>query len=142
MINHFVDGLLVFRSPIEMARSIGWSFVTWGLNLAGFAVALSAFGVEYPWYTPFVAQAILAIAIVAPSTPGFVGPFHIALVLALVTTVPGIDVNTAKAFAIVAHLLQFPGVLAFGFWSLARDNMNLFELQREGQEKAKDEGAA
>ncbi len=137
MINHFADGLHVFRSPIELARSVWWSFITWGMNLAGLAIALMAFDVEFPWYTPFVMQAILAVAIAAPNTPGFVGPFHIAIVLALVMTVPDVNVDTAKAYAIVAHLSQFPAVLAFGFWCLMRDNMNLFQLQREGEQQAK-----
>ncbi len=138
MINHFADGLHVFRSPLELLRSVGWSLITWGLNLAGLALALMAFEVEFPWYTPFVMQAILAVAIAAPSTPAFVGPFHIAIVLALVMTVPGVDVNTAKAYAIIAHLAQFPAVLLFGFWCLMRDNMNLFQLQREGEQQAKE----
>jgi hypothetical protein len=139
MINHFADGLHVFRSPLELARSVGWSFVTWGLNLIGLALALKAFGVEFPWYTPFVMQAILAIAIAAPNTPGFVGPFHIAIVLSLVMTIPGVDVNVAKAYAIVAHLWQFPPVLIFGFWCLLRDNLNLFQLRREGEAEARGE---
>jgi len=134
LINHFANGLHVFRSPLDLVRSIGWSLITWGLNLIGLAIALWAFGIEFPWYTPFVMQAILAIAIAAPNTPGFVGPFHIAVVLAMVVTIPGVNVDTAKAYAIVAHLFQFPAVLIFGFWCLLRDNMNLFELQREGQQ--------
>lgn len=140
MIHHFADGLHVFRSPLDLARSTGWSLVTWGLNLVGLGLALAAFGIEFPWYTPFVMQAVIAIAIAAPNTPGFVGPFHIAVVLSLVMTVPGVDVNVAKAYAIIAHLWQFPPVLVLGFWCLFRDNMNLFELQREGQEvQAKDD---
>jgi len=139
MINHFADGLHVFKSPVDLARSVGWSFITWGLNLAGLALALMAFDVEFPWYAPFVMQAILAVAIAAPNTPGFVGPFHIAIVLALVMTVPDVNVDTAKAYAIIAHLSQFPAVLGFGFWCLLHDNMNLFQLQREGEAQAKAE---
>jgi uncharacterized membrane protein YbhN (UPF0104 family) len=142
MIHHFADGLHVFRSPLDLARSTLWSLGTWGLNLLGLALALMAFGIEFPWYTPFVMQAIISIAIAAPNTPGFVGPFHIAIVLSLVMTVPNIDVNVAKAYAIIAHLWQFPAILIFGFGCLFRDNMNLFELQREGQEQANEEDAS
>jgi hypothetical protein len=139
MINHFADGLHVFRSPAEMAKSIGWSFITWGLNLAGLSIGMAAFHVDFPWYTPVVMQAILAVFIAAPNTPGFVGQFHIPIVLALVMTVPGVDINTAKAYAIAAHLSQLPPVFMLGIWCLMRDNLNLFQLQREGEEKAKEE---
>jgi len=137
LINQFADGLHVFRSPLDLARSTLWSLITWGLNLVGLVIAMMAFDIDFPWYTAFVMQAILALAIAAPNTPGFVGPFHIAIVLALVMTVPGIDINLAKAFAIIAHLIQFPAVLVFGFWFLLRDDMNLFQLQREGEAQAK-----
>jgi hypothetical protein len=138
MINHFADGLHVFRSPLEMARSIGWSFVTWGLGLAGFTLGLIAFRIDFAWYTPFVMNALLAVFISAPNTPGFVGQFHIPLVLGLVMTVPGIDVDAAKAFAIAMHLWQLPPVIIFGVWCLLRENLNLFQLQREGEKKSHD----
>ncbi len=134
MINHFADGLHVFRSPLEMARSIGWSFVTWGLGMVGFTLGLMAFHIDFPWYTPVVMNALLAVFIAAPNTPGFVGQFHIPIVLGLVMTIPGIDVNAAKAYAIIMHLWQLPPIVILGFWCLFRDNMNLFELQREGKE--------
>lgn len=143
MINHFADGLNVFRSPLDMARSIGWSFITWGLGMVGFTLGLMAFHIEFPWYTPVVMNALLAIFIAAPNTPGFVGQFHIPIVLGLVMTIPGIDISTAKAYAIAMHLWQLPPVMIFGIWCLMRDNMNLFELQREGKQaqQVKEESA-
>jgi len=136
MINNFADGLHIFRSPIDMIRALTWSIIVWGFNLAGLALSLSAFGIDYPWYTPVVMQAILSIFIAAPNTPGFVGQFHVPIVLALVMTIPAIDVDTAKAYAIVAHILQFPPIVTFGIWSLVREQMGLLQLQREGEEIA------
>jgi uncharacterized membrane protein YbhN (UPF0104 family) len=136
MINHFADGLHVFRSPLDMARSIGWSFITWGFGLLGFTLGLMAFHIDFPWYTPFVMNALLAIAISLPNAPGFVGQFHIPLVLGLVMTAPALDVNIAKAYAIAMHLWQLPPVLIFGIWCLLRENMNLVQLQREGEAQA------
>lgn len=137
MINHFADGLLIFRSPTDMLRCVSWSFVVWGLNLVGLTLSLMAFHIDFPWYTPVVMQAILSIFIAAPNTPGFVGQFHIPIVLALVMTVPGVDVSSAKAYAIVAHLLQFPPIIAFGVWSLMREHMGLLKLQSEGEQLAR-----
>ena len=138
MINHFADGLHVFQSPLDMARSMAWSMIVWSLGLLGFTLGLMAFHVDFPWYTPFVMNALLAIAISLPNAPGFVGQFHIPLVLGLVMTIPGIDVSNAKAFAIVMHLWQLPPVVIFGVWCLLRENMNLVQLQREGEAQSQE----
>lgn len=133
LINHFADGLHIFRSPAHMVICLFWSLVVWGLNLLGLALSLMAFHIDFPWYAPVVMQAILSIFIAAPNTPGFVGQFHIPIVLALVMTTPDISVSSAKAYAIVAHLIQFPPIVAFGVWSLMREHMGLLQLQREGE---------
>ena len=134
VLNLFADGLSVFRSPLEMAKSIAWSLVTWSLFLVSMSCLLVAFGIDFPWYTPFVVQAILAVFIAAPNTPGFVGQFHVPIVLGLIFTIPEIDSNTAKAFAIVYHLIQLPGVFVLGFGCLLTERMNLLQLQSEGEE--------
>jgi len=130
----FADGLAVFRSPAELAKSIAWSFITWGLAMVSMTCLLEAFAIDYRWYTPFVIQSVLAVFIAAPSTPGFVGQFHIPIVLGLVFTVPQIDSDTAKAFAIVYHLIQLPPVFLLGFACLLGEGMNLFQLRSEGDE--------
>ncbi len=141
MINHFADGLHIFRSPADMLTCLIWSFAVWGLNLLGLVFSLMAFHIEFAWYTPVVMQAILSIFIAAPNTPGFVGQFHIPIVLALVMTVPDVSVSSAKAYAIVAHLIQFPPIIAFGVWGLMREHMGLLQLQREGEAVAEEENA-
>lgn len=132
----FADGLGVFRSPKEMGKSIAWSLVTWSLAMAAIALLLEAFAIDYRWYTPFVIQAILAVFITAPNTPGFVGQFHVPVVLGLVLTVPEIGSNTAKAFAIVYHLIQLPPIFLLGLACLLGERLNLVQLHSEGEGRA------
>lgn len=136
VLNLFAEGLAVFRSPAEMAKSIAWSLMTWGLAMVSIACLLEAFAIDYRWYTPFVIQAILAVFISAPNTPGFIGQFHVPVVLGLVLTVPEIGSNPAKAFAIVYHLIQLPPVFFLGFACLLGERMNLLQLQSEGESLA------
>ena len=137
MLDHFADGLHVFRSPVDMFKAIVWSLLTWSMGMVSMVCLLEAFHVDYPWYSPFVMQAILAIFIAAPNTPGFVGQFHVPIVLALVMTMPNMNTDAAKAYAIVFHLMQLPPVGILGVYCLMRERMGMLQLQSEGEELAR-----
>lgn len=137
LIDHFADGLHVFRSPADMAKSIAWSLATWACAVLIAYCMLEAFGVTYPWYTPFVMQVLLAVAIAAPGTVGFVGQYHFPLVLTLVMLAPETDVNTALAFAILAHLINYPPLILTGVYCLLTERLGLFELGRAGMAASK-----
>lgn len=136
MLDNFADGLHVFRSPGDMFKAIVFSLMTWGLGMVSMVCLLEAFHIDYPWYTPFVIQAILAVFIAAPNTPGFVGQFHVPIVLALVMTIPSMDTDTAKAYAIVFHLMQLPPIGILGVYCLMREQMGLLQLRSEGEERS------
>ena len=142
MLDHFADGLHIFRSPGEMIKAITLSLLTWAMSMLSMICLFKAFHLDYPWYTPFVMQALLAVAISVPNAPGFVGQFHVPIVLALVMTIPTVGADTAKAYAIVLHLMQLPPVFILGIYCLMREQMGLLQLQSEGEELAqeKDEG--
>ena len=136
MLDHFADGLHIFRSPGDMIKSVTLSLLTWSMSLLGMLCVLEAFHLDYPWYTPFVMQALLAVAISVPNAPGFVGQFHVPIVLALVMTISTIGADAAKAYAIVFHLIQLPPVFILGIYCLMRERMSMLQLQSEGEELA------
>lgn len=138
MLDHFADGLNVFRSPGDMIKAVAWSLLTWSMGMISLVCLLKAFHIDHPWYTPFVIQALLAVAISVPNAPGFIGQFHVPIVLALVMTIPTIDTNSAKAYAIVFHLMQLPPVAILGAYCLTREHMGLLQLQSEGEERSQD----
>lgn len=133
-IDHFADGMHVFKSPADMAKSIGFSLVTWALAVLFLYAISRAFFEDIPWYLPFVMQALIAAGISIPGPPGFIGQFHIPVVIAFVMLVPNINVDHAKGAAIVMHLMNLPPVALFGVWSLVRENVGLFELQKQAQQ--------
>ena len=137
---HFLDGLAVFRSPADMLRSLAWSFATWGLAMLAMAALLEAFSIDYPWFAPFVIQALVSVFISAPSTPGFVGQFHVPVVLGLLMTTSTVTSDGAKAFAIVYHLIQLPPVFILGIVCLLGERMNLLRLKSEGDALAQGTG--
>lgn len=130
-LQNFADGLHIFRSASDMAKSIGFSLLVWSIALLALVAIVRAFDVHVPWYGIFVMQLLLAVFISAPGAPGFVGQFHAPIVIGLVMFVPGIEDSKAKAVAIMAHLLNLAPVAIVGIICLYTEKLGLVELARE-----------
>lgn len=143
MLEQFAEGLVVFRSGADMAKSVFFSLVMWGGFMLAAAFLFSAFHLDYPWYAPFVMQAMLAAGISIPGTPGFVGQFQVPIVAAIKMTVPEADFSDALAIALIMHLLNFLLVVVFGVAALYMEGFSLVQLRRESEEtRAQEAGEA
>lgn len=134
LFEQFASGLHIFRSPVDMLKSSAYSMLTWGCFLTSYVCFMEAFGLTWPWYSPFVVQSILALFVSAPGVPGMLGQFHIPVVGGLLMTVPGIALPDAIAFAVVAHVANMIPILLLGLYSLYREGFGFVELSREGAE--------
>ncbi|MBI1318284.1 MAG: hypothetical protein GC168_04935 [Candidatus Hydrogenedens sp.] len=132
-IQHFADGLHVFRSPVDMAGALFYSTLVWLTAAISIATALYAFHIDAPWYAPALLLSMLSVIIALPGTPGFVGTFHLGIMLGLFFSVPGISAETAKAVAIFAHLANLIPIAITGAHALHRQQAGLFQLGRQAE---------
>lgn len=95
MLQHFADGLHVFRSAIDMAKSLFFSLLTWGVFVLTYLACATAFGLHLPWYAPFIVLSFLALAISVPGTPGFVGQFHFGVAVPVLLLMPAVPATYA-----------------------------------------------
>lgn len=120
-LRHFAEGMHIFRSWRDMAKSIAWSIVTWQLAAIFYFCVIQAFGLGWPWYTAYVVTSTLSIAIALPGAPGFIGQFHFGIVAGLILCHSGVDYNAAKAAGIAAHLINVVCVAVVGLYFLYRE---------------------
>jgi uncharacterized protein (TIRG00374 family) len=140
LIQHFADGLHVLKSPSAMAGAIAFSLLTWLVSALAIWAGLVAFHIDGPWYTSLLVLAMTAIAISAPSTPGFVGAFHLGIMLGLFFAIAGLSADTAKAYAIFGHLSNVLPVYLVGFISLWRRQIGLLQLKSEAEQVEEETG--
>ncbi|MCC6145661.1 MAG: flippase-like domain-containing protein [Candidatus Hydrogenedentes bacterium] len=133
LLRQFAEGMHIFRSASQMARSLGWSLLTWGMFALGHYAMFEAFSLEYPWYAPFVLLSFLSVVIALPGAPGFIGQFHIAIAASLTILIPTIDKNTLAALVNLAYFANLLPVILVGAWCLHREQFGLLELQRESE---------
>jgi len=123
----FVDGLSVLRSPGRFAAVFGWTLAHWLLNALGFWLSFRAVGITAPLSAALFLQAFIAMGTAVPALPGFFGVFEYMSVQGL--AVYGIGQQQAATWAIGYHLFSFIPITVIGAYYFARLGVKLRDLQ-------------
>lgn len=120
----FSQGLAVLRAPASHLLGImAQSLVVWLSIAATIYFNNRAFGLHLPFHSAFLIIGFLTVGVAIP-TPGMVGGFHAAYLLAL-TQVYAVDKETAAAAGIAAHALSNLPVLILGLAFLGREGLTV-----------------
>lgn len=127
----FVDGLLaaaaVLKNPWRLGAILGLSVLVWASSFALSGVCLWLF--EIPASVPFAVAigVIIALAVAAPSAPGFIGVFQTACIAAFALF--GRSYEEAVAYSLVAHAHQFVLFVAYGVWLMFKYEISFAEIR-------------
>lgn len=124
----FLGGISAIRSPRLLVRISFWSLVLWIFNSLGFYIGFRAFHLNLPFTAAIFLQSIIAMAVAAPSLPGFFGIFEGAAKVVLVTW--GKDPAQAVAFAAGFHIAGYVPVTILGLYYARRLGITLGEVRR------------
>src|SRR5262249_24879447 len=120
------------------ARALGavaaLSVLIWVVNAAGLYAIFLSFSLDLPAYAAFLVLAILAVALILPSTPGYVGPFQAGTVLAL--GLFGVPKATALSLSILYHAVNYVPITLVGLAYLGALNLTLGELRTVGEKSS------
>ncbi|MDD2230813.1 MAG: lysylphosphatidylglycerol synthase transmembrane domain-containing protein [Candidatus Cloacimonetes bacterium] len=128
VISEVLIGTRVLRQPRRLLYVILLSIGVWGITFVQYWLMLYMFEVENSFLLGTAIAVILALAVAAPSAPGFVGVFQWACIVAFYLF--GINREQALAYAIIAHLHQYVLVIFFGIWVLLRYGLKFGDLRR------------
>ncbi len=123
----FMRGLSVLRSPAHFAAVFGWTLAHWLLNALGFWLGFKAVGITAPFSAALFLQAFIALGTAVPALPGFFGVFEYMSVQGL--AVYGVSQQQAATWAIGYHLLSFIPITLIGAYYFARLGVRLSDLQ-------------
>jgi glycosyltransferase 2 family protein len=125
----FTGGLAVLKaSPRHLMLIAAQSVLLWLSIGLGIHFNNRALGLDLPFHSTFLILAFLTVGVAIP-TPGMVGGFHEAYLLAL-TQVFGVAKGTAAAAGIACHALNNLPVLVFGLAFLAYEGLSVGRLAR------------
>jgi len=126
----FGDGLMALGAPGVLPRAAAWSTAMWLVNGSVFLLIGYAAGLELPWWSPFLLAFVVCIAILLPSSPGFVGVMEAACVVGL--SLVGVDGARGLAFGILYHLSQILPLVLLGSVFALRVHLRPADLAPEG----------
>ena len=136
LLHSFVDGLVALKSWKHYFIVIILSPLIWLCYALIFQIGLHAFefvsAYDLPWTTPVVLLVITTIAIVVPSSPGYVGTYHFLCQISLAFF--SVPKSEGLTFAIVLHAINFFPVLVVGLILVSLEGLNLKRLQENARQ--------
>jgi uncharacterized protein (TIRG00374 family) len=121
-------GLSALRSPGRLAAVVAWSITIWFVNALSFFALFPAFGLQIDLAGAVLVQSAIVFGIAVPSSPGYVGVFEAAVVLAL--ALYAVPQDQALAYAVTYHATTFVPITLLGLYSLARTPLAWRDLRR------------
>ena len=104
------------------------------MNALGVEAMFRAFSLDLPVYACFLLLGVIAVAVVLPSAPGYIGPFQAGTVQGLALL--GVARETALSLSIVYHLCNYIPITIAGLAYLSALNLTLGELRSAGSKSA------
>jgi glycosyltransferase 2 family protein len=129
MTREFILGLQAIRTMKDFILVLLLSAGTWLSFCLFYWLSLTAMGAEGSLLIGGVVTSIIALAIAAPSAPGFLGTYQAGCVISL-STIFGMTQSFSIAYSVVTHLLQATVIIALGLFFLARRGLKLAQLTR------------
>ncbi len=122
----FVSGIRLINRPWDWAMVCTLSAALWLTMVFFNHLVLLSFGVELPWVAPFFLLVMQAFSAMLPSSPGFVGTVHYAIVLAL--GFYGVPRELGLSIAIIMHGVGYVAIVLPGFAFLWGEGLSLRSL--------------
>lgn len=131
----FFSGVVPLGKPSRYAAAAVLSFAIWLGYAAMNHACLEAFGLVaaygLPWTAGPVVLVFTTLSVVVPSTPGYVGTYHVLCQLALAFF--GVPPSEALSFAVVSHLVNIVPVVLLGLACAQREGVALFCTAQHGK---------
>jgi hypothetical protein len=134
LLESFRIGLGVLGDVRALLLTALLSIVIWVVNAAGVEASFRAFTLDLPPYASFLLLGTIAVALVLPSAPGYIGPFQAGTVQGLALV--GVARETALSLSIVYHLANYIPITVVGLAYLSALNLTLAELRAAGGKNA------
>ncbi len=134
----FIEGLQILPDLKKTLLVSFLSIVIWLIIALSAYVLFFSFGFDLPLINALAISVIIALGVMLPAAPGFVGTFHYACMIGLTSF--GISKSEALSYAIVLHFLQMMPVVAIGLIFLPFQKISLPSFIKKEEEELEKEG--
>ncbi|MEP7290861.1 MAG: lysylphosphatidylglycerol synthase transmembrane domain-containing protein [Chloroflexota bacterium] len=118
-----IAGLEGLRSPVDLAKTVFYSYACWMLEASTYWIVSLAFNLHVDYTAMLLVVGVVNLAGLIPASPGQVGVYEYFAVLALGAL--GIEKTQATAFTLAIHLIIWLPVTLLGFYFLVRRGLGI-----------------
>ncbi|MEW6668710.1 MAG: lysylphosphatidylglycerol synthase transmembrane domain-containing protein [Thermodesulfobacteriota bacterium] len=131
-LERFIDGIVPLGSWMDYGIVILLSVGIWVLYGLIFHLTLHAFDFfqtyQLPWFAALIPLVVTTVAIVVPSSPGYVGAYHYLCQIALAMF--GVPASPALSFGTAVHAINFLPVLIAGLILAYYEGVHISQFNR------------
>jgi hypothetical protein len=117
----FSQGLAGIRRPSTILLAALVSAIQWVVAGSVFLIVGQSMGLGLPWWSPFLLAFVVCVAIMLPSSPGFIGVLEASCVVGV--GLLGVDASRGLAFGILYHVTQLAPLVVVGSYYAVRGRM-------------------
>ena len=135
LVESFREGLHVLKTGTHLLYIVMWSLIVWLAGCTSGWMVLLAFGLKVPFLSSAFIMVLIAFAVAAPSSPGYVGVFHWAVKTGVLLFLPGVDDEVAIGVAIIYHLVAILPITLGGVFYLWKAQMSFADIRHMNEEE-------
>jgi uncharacterized protein (TIRG00374 family) len=129
IVDKFIGGLKVFRNLTSLLWILACSIFLWIIvGISNYFIFL-AFDQHPAVFASFILLGIVSLAVMLPSSPGFVGTFHAACVASFL--VLNLNQSVSRPFSIILHASQYLPVTLLGLYYLKKEHLSLRTIESD-----------
>ncbi len=133
IIGSFIDGLEIIRSVKHFNKIFVTSFGLWAIAIMQAFVLMFSLDIELNLNMMLVASSVAVVlgsfALTIPSSPGFVGTYHVAVQAALIIFY--VDKSIALGYAVIYHASGYLTSLGIGFYYFLKENIKFATMRNK-----------
>ncbi len=135
----FKEGLLSVESAKTLVITSVYSLLIWGVFACAIYLAGLSFGLKLSISASMLILVAICLAMIIPSTPGFIGTYHASVTYALILY--SVPAEKALGFSIVFHAINYIPLTLAGFLYLWRHHLTLKAIRQEEEGGSETQGA-
>ncbi len=128
LLNTFINGLAIIKSPITMLKSLIISILCWTTSITTLWLCLQAFGFQEGFLTASFILTVLSISSMVPASPAGVGVYEFFCIF-LMRDVLSYTGEQGAAFCFVMHGFQYFYVLIAGLIVMTIEGLSMEKLR-------------
>lgn len=133
ILEKFVSGLGVFRNVPSLLWILAWSIFLWVVvGISNYFIFL-AFDQHPAIFASFILLGIVSLAVMLPSSPGFIGTFHAACVASFL--VLNLNQDVSRPFSIILHASQYIPITLLGLYYLRKEHLSLRTIESDSMRR-------